>query len=472
VEDEAKIGEVLAVLQKRENSFLKVHVDKTVDITHESLIWKWHQLRDWLEKETAGAELYRYLVKDTKEGATWGEPKLSEALAVRYRDAWNEAWARQYSESSFDDVLAFLERSRKAVRNQKLLRWFGAVAAVALVILGIVAYYQSRQALQKARELEATNVARDGLAKDIEKRKQNEGALQNQIAGLNAAAGATKEERDRIAKQKSDLEARLQRSQEDSQKLDAQAKQSTNLLATVKSLQSRLDQAQRERDDAVQGRAAEAKQRQDAESKAAQVQAQVNSLMKELESVRASVSRLATPPKGNTPAPTQEEKGPSPQQPRPQQTAKQPPIIGQRAGEPHVNSQDGLTYVWIPPGRFMMGCSQGDKECQADEKPAHPVTITKGFWMGQTPVTQEAYERVIRKNPSESKGPRLPVEPVDWYEAQAYCAAVGMRLPTEAEWEYAARAGSPAPRYGNLGERVRAVRRTGERTAMDRRLVR
>jgi hypothetical protein len=104
--------------------------------------------------------------------------------------------------------------------------------------------------------------------KDIQKHNQNEGALQNQIAGLNAAAGATKEERERIAKQKSDLEAQLKKSQEESQKLEAQAKQSTDLLATVKSVQSRLD-------DAVQGRAAEAKQRQDAESKAAKLQAQV-----------------------------------------------------------------------------------------------------------------------------------------------------------------------------------------------------
>ena len=57
------------------------------------------------------------------------------------------------------------------------------------------------------------------------------------------------------------------------------------------------------------------------------------------------------------------------------------------------NPKDGLKYVWIPPGTFMMGCSPGDNECQRDEKPPHQVTITKGFWMGQTEVTVAAYRR-------------------------------------------------------------------------------
>jgi formylglycine-generating enzyme required for sulfatase activity len=114
------------------------------------------------------------------------------------------------------------------------------------------------------------------------------------------------------------------------------------------------------------------------------------------------------------------------------------------------NPKDGQQYIWIKPGSFQMGCSDGDNECYAAEKPAHPVTITRGFWMEQTPVTQEAYQRVQASNPSHFHGEKLPVESVTWNQAKAYCEAVGGRLPNEAEWEYAARAGTTTPRYGEL----------------------
>jgi formylglycine-generating enzyme required for sulfatase activity len=123
-----------------------------------------------------------------------------------------------------------------------------------------------------------------------------------------------------------------------------------------------------------------------------------------------------------------------------------------QAKKTKVNPKDGLTYVWIEAGTFTMGCSPDDDACQSDERPPHKVTLSKGFWIGQTQVTQAAYMKVTGMSPSNFKGDKLPVETVNYSDANKYCQAVDMRLPTEAEWEFAARGGSPNARYGAVDE--------------------
>jgi formylglycine-generating enzyme required for sulfatase activity len=126
--------------------------------------------------------------------------------------------------------------------------------------------------------------------------------------------------------------------------------------------------------------------------------------------------------------------------------------------EPYRITDLALEMVWVIPGRFSMGSPVTEAGRDRAEGPQTKVVISRGFWLGQTEVTQAQYEAVAGENPSAfvDAGPNAPVEHVSWIMAMAYCRELTERekaagrlpegfeypLPTEAEWEYVYRAGT------------------------------
>ncbi len=146
---------------------------------------------------------------------------------------------------------------------------------------------------------------------------------------------------------------------------------------------------------------------------------------------------------------------------------------GSRAGETKTLALPGgasMEMVWCPPGTFTMGSPKGEGGRQTWFEPSkaesflmafgelpehgdfenlHPVTLTKGFWMARTEVTQAQWESVMGNNPSLHAGDgNLPVEQVSIRAVGKFCKKTGLQLPTEAEWEYACRAGTSGPYAG------------------------
>ena len=157
-------------------------------------------------------------------------------------------------------------------------------------------------------------------------------------------------------------------------------------------------------------------------------------------------------------------------------TAKPKPIIQYRDRTAQFFVEDQLTLalgqislemVYIPPGTFQMGSPETETGRYSAESPQHPVTLAEPFFIGKYPVTQAQWRVVaglsqvkqeLDPDPSEFKGDNCPVEQVSWHDATEFCARLSQhtgrnyRLPTEAEWEYACRAGTTTPFY--FGETI------------------
>jgi uncharacterized protein (TIGR02996 family) len=116
-----------------------------------------------------------------------------------------------------------------------------------------------------------------------------------------------------------------------------------------------------------------------------------------------------------------------------------------------------MAFHFVPPGTFLMGSPEGEAGRSEDETP-HAVTLTAGFWLGVVPVTQAQWRAVMGTDPSHFKGDGLPVEQVGWDDCREFCDRLGreagwrFRLPTEAEWERACRAGTTTAFFWGGGE--------------------
>ena len=150
-----------------------------------------------------------------------------------------------------------------------------------------------------------------------------------------------------------------------------------------------------------------------------------------------------------------------------QNIVSQPAVAQQHVVQAPIAHSDNITIpvkdgisidmVRVEAGTFTMGATPEMKNPNDDEKPTHRVTLTNDYYMGKYEVTQALWKAVMGNNPSKFKGDNLPVENVSWYDCQEFISKLNritgktFRLPTEAEWEYAARGGNKSRGYQYSG---------------------
>ncbi len=132
-------------------------------------------------------------------------------------------------------------------------------------------------------------------------------------------------------------------------------------------------------------------------------------------------------------------------------------LVLSKVGETWTDPVTGMEFVWVPGGCYQMGCGW-TSDCRSDESPVHEVCVD-GFWLGKTEVTQGQWVKVMGSNPSNFEmGRNYPVERVSWEDAKEYIRKLNglgsskFRLPSEAEWEYAARSGGKAEKYSGAND--------------------
>ena len=514
-----QVQEIVTAFSNRTNSFLMLssptlEPDTVVDITHESLIRKWRRLHGWVREEARSAEWIDELLRDVKrqragEGSMWQDPQLATALRRQRDDGWTEAWANQYrrgDDPTFGDVLAFLDASvaaqvarRRTETNQKHVR--AMLVAVGVVIV-VGAYFLLRgQARQRA--LEAENAQLGAKAQEAQAAMTRLTALEAEQAKLRDAPTASPQDGARLQQLAQEIEvARVQSKQSQDELTKLREDQQINaadragLIKQIDSLRQQLTQVTAERDKAqfdAKGGLSETsqagtsddritvltRQLEQERGKTADATKEIARLNAELEALRAGAT--TRPPAVST-APT----------------AASPTT--RRPGETFRDCAECPEMVVIPAGTFRMGSPASEDERQADEGPLHSVTV-RSFALGKYEVTRAEFENYVNatrtkiragcftENPKglapypegswQSLGfpqtPKDPVVCVSWDDVSGFTKWLAAktkqayRLPSEAEWEYAARAGTTWRRFwGDGADQACGYANVADRTAKNK----
>ena len=396
------------------------------DISHESLIARWKRLDQWVDAEAEAVRVYRTAADDllhyAEKGAQWRGVKLDGALAYMdpQRGIWNQAWAERLAAGvAYRRVCDFLrgQKDEQEANEKEMEARHARDLAVAQQALKDAETLAAAQAL-------ARQAAEARAAAEFRAREAAEKAAQAGLRAREAAEAAADAERK--AREAAEAQAVAEKHAKEAAERLALTQAQKNRWAWLAGLlvfvvlglglavvSSKLRQAESER-----ARAQADNARHEAERKLIAATDYTQVLSTQIADYDRRLQNLSS--QIGTPD-VQKQK----EQIESQKRAAQAMLAAATKSRTRVSPADGLTYVFIPPGAFTMGCSPGDDECFPDEKPARAVQIASGFWLGQTEVTQAAWKKVMNNNPSHFQGDRLPVEQVDWNQAGEYCKAIG-----------------------------------------------
>jgi hypothetical protein len=425
-----------------------LRADTIVDISHESLMRIWTRLRDWVDKETESAQTYRRLAETAElylkhRAGLWGDPDLTQALDWREREQPNEAWARRYN-PDFTAAMGFLDVSDQAARQTQRrtrslrLGALGISGTVAVVMFLLWARAEENlkqvQAFVDANRLDQLTRRCPLLfaPETLSPEELNHTLAEPCGKVLQAVRDLALHRRDydktldtlRLALQRRDYDKTLNILRKEEMRDEFQYGTvlrlvvELNTLANARFLEpganedealTKLVEKLRSAHDPAKWQVAVIAILENPRYKGFTLKPQVD-LIPLGEDPDSRLYEFVHVRSGAVP-----ERGPD--------------------GRLMITADTGIILILIPGGTFLMGSKEG----ASNEKPQHEVTV-RPFFIAKHELTREQLARLTGKH-SADDGLR-PADSMSFYDARQVAAALGLRLPTEAEWEYAARAGT------------------------------